>query len=66
MTPVSELTYEQAAAELDSILASIQDQSVGIDRLTELTRRAAALIAACQERLTATETELREILDSLQ
>lgn len=66
MTPIEDLTYEQAAAELDSILQTIQSQSCGIDRLTELTRRASALLAACRQRLTATEAELREILDQMQ
>lgn len=66
MKPVDELTYEEAAAELDSILQQIQNQSCGIDRLTELTRRAAALLDACRKRLTTTETELRDILQQMQ
>lgn len=61
-TPVDELTYNQAVAELDRILREMQSDNCDIDRLAELTRRATALIAECRRRLTATDEELRAIL----
>ena len=63
---MEEMTYEQAAAELNEILLSIQQDKCGIDRLTELTRRATTLLQMCREKLTTTEAELHRILDSMQ
>ncbi len=60
--PMAELTYNEAAAELESILRLMQSDNCDIDRLAELTRRATALIAECRRRLTATDQELRAIL----
>lgn len=62
MKPIAELSYNEAAAELEKILRTMQSDSCDIDRLAELTRRATALIAECRRRLTATDEELRAIL----
>lgn len=64
--PVSELTYNQAVAELDSILRIMQSDSCDIDRLTVYTRRASLLLKECRTRLTATDEELRSILADLE
>ncbi|MDE5661467.1 MAG: exodeoxyribonuclease VII small subunit [Muribaculaceae bacterium] len=61
----SELTYSQALAELESILASLRSDSCDIDTLTERTRRAATLLAECRRRLTLTEEELSKVLADL-
>ena len=63
MTPVKELTYNQAVAELENILRLMQSDDCDIDRLAALTCRATELIAECRSRLTATEEELRGILE---
>ncbi len=60
--PIDKLSYNEAAAELEKILRTMQSDSCDIDRLAELTRRATALIAECRRRLTATDEELRAIL----
>lgn len=65
-TPVKDLTYTQAVAELDAILRNMQSDTCDIDHLTILTRRATELISECRNRLTATDRELRSILDSLE
>lgn len=65
MTPVDQLTYEQALAELEQILREMQSDQCDIDKLSEKTRRAAALLACCRAKLTATEAELKQILDSI-
>ncbi|MBD5225129.1 MAG: exodeoxyribonuclease VII small subunit [Bacteroidales bacterium] len=63
MQPVKELKYNQAVAELEQILRLMQSDECDIDRLAALTRRATELIAECRSRLTATEEELRTILE---
>ena len=64
--PVAELTYNQAVAELDAILRTMQSDSCDIDRLTVYTRRATELLKECRSRLTTTDEELRSILAELE
>lgn len=63
--PVSDLSYNEALAELESILSLIQSDRCDIDTLAAKTARATELLAACRSRLTATEKELKAILDPL-
>lgn len=66
MQHVKELSYNQALAELEQILAALRSDDCDVDRLTEMTSRAVELLNHCRLRLTATDEELRKILDSLQ
>ena len=59
MTPVKELSYNQAVTELEKILRTMQSDECDIDKLASLTMRATELIAECRSRLTTTEEELR-------
>lgn len=63
---IKSLSYNEAFAELDSILRQMQSDNCDIDKLAALTRRATALIAECRSRLTATDQELRSILADLE
>ena len=56
------LTYSQALAELEKILAQLRADNSDIDTLAERTRRAATLLAECRARLARTEEELNAIL----
>lgn len=64
--PLNTLTYNQAMAELESILRTMQSDSCDVDSLTAYTRRASELIKECRRRLTATDEELRAILAELE
>lgn len=64
--PVAELSYNEAFAELNSILTMMQSDKCDIDKLASLTRRATELIAECRSRLTATDEELKKILADLE
>lgn len=66
MTPVKELTYNQAIGELEGILRMMQTDDCDIDKLAAMTRRATELIAECRTRLTATDEELRAILADIE
>ncbi len=61
----TELTYAQALAELEKILAQLRADNTDVDTLAERTRRAATLLAECRGRLTRTEEELHSILENL-
>ncbi len=65
-TPVKELTYNQAVAELDSILRTMQSDACDIDKLASYTRRASELLRECRSRLVATDEELKTILADLE
>lgn len=62
----TEMSYNEAIAELESILRRMQGDACDIDRLTAMTRRATELLRECKSRLTATDRELREILEQLE
>lgn len=57
-------SYEKSIEELESILRTIQSDKCDIDQLAKLTLRATQLIKSCREKLTHTEAELKQILDS--
>ena len=59
-------TYSKAVEELEKILSELRSDQCDIDTLTEKTRRAAALLTECRQRLTATEEELNTILTTLE
>jgi exodeoxyribonuclease VII small subunit len=63
---MSELTYSQALAELESIVAALQSDNCDIDTMVEKTRRASELLKICRTRLTTTEQQLKETLADLQ
>ena len=65
-TPVSELTYNQAVTELESLLRAMQSDNCDIDKLASYTGRATELLRECRRRLTATDAELRSILAELE
>lgn len=61
----NDMTYGEALAELERILASLRGDSCDIDTLAERTARAAELLKYCRARLTRTEDELAKVLDEL-
>lgn len=65
MTPVKNLTYNQAVAELEDILRKMQSDACDIDSLAAMTRRATELLTECRRRLTATDEELKAIIASV-
>jgi len=54
--------YAESMAELESILASLDDADVDIDTLASKVERASLLIEHCEQRLRATELSLQTIL----
>ncbi len=54
--------YAESMAELETILASLENDDVDIDTLASQVERASRLIAHCEGRLRATELSLQTIL----
>lgn len=59
------LTYEQAAKELDTILAELKQDQISIDKLAEKVERAAKLASFCAEKLRTTESKINAIITKL-
>lgn len=59
------LTYENAAKELEDILQLLKTDSVSIDELAEKVERAAQLLKFCTDKLRVTEQKVNEIIQKV-
>ena len=60
-----QLTYESAFTELEAIMQDLQEDKIGVDELTAKVKRAAELIAFCNDMLRSTEAEVSKIVKKL-
>lgn len=59
------MTYGQALAELEQIVAKMQSDNCDIDSLAGYTSRALELLKYCREKLHATNEEVQRCLEEL-
>ncbi len=59
------INYTEAFEELQQIVAEIEQGDISVDVLAEKVKRAAWLIAFCQEKLRSTEEDVEKILKEL-
>ena len=59
------LTYNEAYAELESILEKIENAELDVDKLTSQVKRASELIRFCKSKLHETETEVEKIISEM-
>ena len=59
------LGYAEAVAELDRILAELEDPAIDVDGLAERVRRAAELIELCRERITRARMDVEQVVAAL-
>lgn len=57
------LTYSEAIAEIEQILARLREEHIDVDSLSVEVKRATELIAQCRTQLTSVEQAVREQLD---
>lgn len=62
---MEEITYTQAVTELEELVKKMQDPACSIDHLSQYTKRSKELLAICRQRLTATDEELKRILEEM-
>ena len=62
----TEILYTEAFAELQQIVAEIEEGQISVDELSAKVKRAAHLIRICKTRLTATEADVSQILKELE
>ena len=58
-----EITYAEASAEIEQILARLRNEELDVDSLATAVKRATELIALCKEKLHKTESEIDKILE---
>lgn len=59
--PVSEMTFEEAMAELEQVVNKLEGATVSLDESIRLYERGAALKAHCEARLKEAEEKVRQI-----
>lgn len=57
------LTYSEAMAEVESILARLRSGEMTIDELTSSVARATKLIEECRKMLATTEQEVEKLIN---
>ena len=57
------LTYADAMAEVDAILARLRSGELGVDELSTAVRRASELIAECRKMLLTAEEEVEQLIN---
>lgn len=61
-----QMTYDEAAGQIDAILARLRDEQMSVDELAAEVERATGLIAFCRERLRKTEEQVDKIIATMQ
>lgn len=56
-----EITYGEAMAEIEAILAKFRNEEMSVDALASEVKRATSLIAFCRKRLLKAEADVRKI-----
>jgi exodeoxyribonuclease VII small subunit len=56
-------SYEQAAAELERLIAAMEGGQMPLDQLLDAYRRAAELLTLCRARLDAVEQQVKVLED---
>jgi len=64
-TPSEELSYEHAYAELQAIIASIENDAVSIDDLAQKVKRAGELVNFCRSKLRTAESEINTLIKQM-
>lgn len=59
---MSEIKYEAALAELQSIVSKMENDELDVDQMSLQLKRAQELIKFCKEKLTKTDEEIKKIL----
>jgi exodeoxyribonuclease VII small subunit len=58
-------SYEQALAELDRLVAQMEDGQLPLDQLLDAYRRASELLQFCRNRLQAVEEQVKVLDDGV-
>jgi len=65
-TPVKKVSFGEAVAEVEEILARLEAEEIDIDDLSREVKRAVDLIKICRDKLDRTDSEVRELVADLE
>ena len=65
MTSDDQIAYADAIAELEGIVATLEDSAVDVDVLASRVARAAELITLCRDRISKTRIEVERVVADL-
>lgn len=65
MCEENKLTYKEAMAEMEEIVAKLEDNQLDVDDLGANVKRVSELIAFCKSKLHDTEEEVEKILKTI-
>lgn len=65
-TPAADLSYRDASAELEEILAELDQDTIDVDVLSQRVRRAAELIRVCRERIAGARLDIDRVVAELE
>ena len=66
MSEHADKTFGQAIAELEEILAGIEDESIDIDTLADELQRATGLLESARAKLRRAELEVRQVVERIE
>ncbi|MCU1372753.1 MAG: xseB [Actinomycetia bacterium] len=66
MTSDDQIAYGDAIAELEAIVAGLEDADVDVDVLASRVARAAELITLCRDRIARTRIEVERVVADLE
>jgi len=58
-------TYQEAFEELQQLVRKMENAEIPVDELAEMIKRATLLINICKKKLTATEEEVKALLEQM-
>jgi exodeoxyribonuclease VII small subunit len=58
--------YNKAIKELEKIMEEVESDELDVDKLAQKIKKASELLKICKDKLTNTEQEVNEILNSLE
>lgn len=61
-----EFSYEKSINEIEEIIDEIENGTIDIDELSKKVKRATSLIKKCQNKLTGTQKEIDELLETME
>ena len=59
------LSYKEAMAEIEEIVAKLEDNQLDVDELSEKVKRMAVLVEFCKGKLHRTEEDVNNVLKSI-
>ena len=66
MAKEKDITYNEAMAEIETILEKIERDAIDVDNLAQQVKRVATLLALCKNKLTVTQSEVEMVLKEIE